>query len=88
MVRWIIDEGFHKTKRQIRESQCKRISQHLRTPQQLNGNDCGVFTIVCADFLSDDLPIIESSYNQTEMDFFRMKIGTDMIRGKLQYPLI
>ena len=38
---------------------------------------CGVFTIVCADFLSDNLPFI---YSQKDMLFWREKIGIDIFR--------
>jgi sentrin-specific protease 1 len=53
-------------------------------PQQLNGSDCGVFTVICADFLSDDLPL---SYSQNDMQFFRRKIAADIVRGSLLYPV-
>ena len=51
-------------------------------PQQSNYVDCGVFTIVCADVLSDNLNL---SYNQTNIPLFRNKIGMSIIRGSLNY---
>ena len=53
-------------------------------PQQQNGFDCGVFATVCADFLSDDLPL---EYSQGNMEEFRQKIGAAIIRGSLNYPI-
>ena len=38
-------------------------------PQQCNGVDCGVFTTMCADFISDDLPL---NYHQSEMSHYRL----------------
>ena len=39
----------------------------------------------CADFISDDLPL---EYRQIHMPYLRQKVGCDMLRGKLSYPLI
>ncbi|KAJ1390833.1 hypothetical protein B484DRAFT_340891, partial [Ochromonadaceae sp. CCMP2298] len=41
-------------------------------PQQVGGWDCGVFTIMCADFLSDNLPLTHSQGNIAD---YRIKIG-------------
>ena len=56
------------------------------TPTQLNGTDYGLFTIMCADYLMDNLPICEESFGQENMEFFRLKIVNDIIRGYLDYP--
>jgi sentrin-specific protease 1 len=59
------------------------VTQEANVPQQgTNGNECGVFTMMCADFLSDNLPM---TYCLDEMDFFRRKIAADILRGKLYY---
>lgn len=52
------------------------------SPRQENGSDCGIFAMLCADFRSDDLPL---DYQQKEINFFREKIATDLVRGKLNY---
>lgn len=54
-------------------------------PQQgKNNTECGVFTIMCADFLSDNLPL---TYTLQQMPFFRKKIAADIIRGSLTYKV-
>jgi len=50
-------------------------------PRQKNGDDCGVFMCMCADFLSEHLPLV---YSQKDMNYFRMKIATDLLRGSFQ----
>ena len=55
-------------------------------PKQYNdGNECGMFTIMCADFLSDGLPL---TYNLSEMPFFRLKVAADILRGELTYNVL
>ena len=52
------------------------------TPQQDNGFDCGVFVVMFADHITDDLPL---AISQTNMPFFRNKICADVLRGTLKY---
>lgn len=58
------------------------INNDGNSPQQTNGVDCGIFTMLCADYRSDNLPL---DYNQEEMVFFRKKIAADLYRGRLDY---
>lgn len=51
-------------------------------PKQDNGYDCGVFTMMYADFLTDNLPL---DFEQKDMPHFRKKIAADILRGSLQY---
>ena len=53
------------------------------TPQQLNGYDCGVFTIMYADFLTENLPL---SFSQKDIALFRERICAALLRGNLDYP--
>ena len=87
MMRWVVDEAKAKKGIAINEAEWKSIAVET-TPQQFNGTDCGVFTIMAADFLSDDLPVNEQTYGQANMPYFRQKIVNDMYRGKLDYPMI
>jgi sentrin-specific protease 1 len=84
---WIRDEALMKNNATLDTSEWKLISRSHEIPQQGNGFDCGTFTIVSADFLSDDLPLNEQSYSQTKMPFFRLKICYDILKGTLSYPL-
>jgi hypothetical protein len=60
------------------------FDREVHVPQQGNGVDCGVFTCICADFTSEDLPL---RYSQDDMLFFREKICADILRGNLTYPV-
>ena len=85
MWQWACDEFKIKKGILLNKSEWKIIS-FRDTPQQNNGTDCGVFTIMCADFVMDDLPICEATYSQADMPFFRQKIVNDIVRGYLDYP--
>ena len=52
------------------------------TPQQNNGTDCGVFTVMFADFITDDLQLV---FSQTDINLFRRKICANVLRGELKY---
>ena len=60
----------------------KFVNRSDEIPKQDNGFDCGVFTIVCADYLLDNLPL---NYSQANMEFWREKIAIDILRGRLRY---
>ena len=59
-----------------------KLIQDKDIPQQTNDFDCGVFSVALADFKSDNLPLV---YSQTDMPYWRTKIGCDIVRGKLRY---
>ena len=46
-------------------------------PKQDNSYDCGVFTLVAADFISQNKPL---SYSQKEMTEYRKKILTEILK--------
>lgn len=52
------------------------------TPQQQNGYDCGVFSILFADFLSENLPLL---FDQKCISSMRVKICASILAGKLWY---
>jgi sentrin-specific protease 1 len=83
LLNYIVDEGKTKYNMTIDKSEWSFISGDNSSPRQTNGCDCGVFSVMCADFLSDDLPL---SYHQSEMNTFRAKICADILRGGLTYP--
>ena len=57
-------------------------SEDLRAtvPQQPNNTDCGVYTLMFADYLSDKLDL---TFSQDAINFFRIKIAADIIRGRI-----
>ncbi len=83
--RWIVDEAKAKKDIILDPSEYKLIANHAHTPQQNNGYDCGVFSTICADYLSDDLPL--TCYSQSDMNMFRVKIGAAILRGSLNYTV-
>ena len=81
LLQWVCHESLIKGQIAISIDDWGLIYKDV--PQQSNGVDCGVFVLVCADFLSDDLPL---DYSQEEMEHYRQKIATDILRGSLLYP--
>jgi sentrin-specific protease 1 len=84
-MQWLCDESSLKRNEILDQTEWK-LTAHPTTPQQKNGYDCGVFSIMAADFLTDDFIIDDLAYKQKNMKFLREKIGVDIIRGTLRYP--
>jgi len=51
-----------------------------RIPRQLNGCDCGVFTLKFADYISEDLPL---TFSQSDMPYFRRKIVLEILNKQV-----
>jgi len=83
---WVIDEAKSKKNLTLNPNDWTLVCRH-DIPQQDNGWDCGVFTVACADFLLDNLPLNENSYSQAKMEFWREKIAVDILNGYLSYTL-
>lgn len=49
-------------------------------PRQQNGNDCGVFSCMFAEFITRNRPII---FSQSHMRYFRQKMVLEIATGKL-----
>ena len=81
LLRWLKYEAEKRNMIDLNESEWTIATDHrLSVPQQSNHIDCGVFTTMCIDFLSDDLPL---QYSQGDMENFRIKIAQDILRGEL-----
>jgi Ulp1 family protease len=83
LLRWVTDEAHRKTIN-VPRSDWSLLPRQNNVPMQSNGYDCGVFVIMCADYISDDLPL---HYQQSEMHFYRRQILASILRGSLNYPL-
>jgi Ulp1 family protease len=85
LLHWLDDEAKHrcKTDKFIR-ADWNLFHEETHVPLQTNGYDCAVFAILCADFLSDNLPL---HYDQSSMPLYRRKIVAAIIRGSLNYPM-
>lgn len=77
--RWLIDLAG--TQRLIFQTE-DFAHHHKTTPQQMNGYDCGIYCMMNADFLSDDL---EPNLEPEEIDDFRMRILIALITHCLKY---
>ena len=84
LLQWVEEESIKK-KEYFDKREWKLIDCEDNPKQDVHSVDCGVFVIACADFLIDDLPINISSYSQDQMQQWRMKIATDILRKKLRY---
>ena len=68
---WLVKEMASKISEVLNISEWRVITHEKCVPQQgSNPNECGLFTVMCADFLSDYLRM---SYSLKDMDFFRRK---------------
>jgi sentrin-specific protease 1 len=67
------------------ESEWETYSNPIElTPQQNNGKDCGVFTIMFADFITDDLPL---RFDQSQIPQLRKRICAAVLQGTIDYSL-
>jgi sentrin-specific protease 1 len=82
MLQWLVDEAREKKGELLDPEQWKLSDREQNVPQQQNGYDCGVFSIMCADYVSDNLPL---SYVQEDMQNNRVKIAAAIRRGHLTY---
>lgn len=57
-----------------------QLSPNIKTPQQRNGSDCGVFTCTAARFILDNKPL---SYSQNDMKTIRRQMVYEIINKKL-----
>jgi sentrin-specific protease 1 len=80
--RYIQDEAAAKH-RQFVLGEWKLVIEQV--PQQMNGNDCGVFTCLFADLVLDDIDV--NNLDQHMMEVFRRKICYAILRRKIPYPL-
>jgi Ulp1 family protease len=53
-------------------------------PNQNNGYDCGVYTMLAADLMSNNLPIAKR-YSPEVINAYRYQIAASLVEKKLQY---
>ena len=81
LQRWVVDEMKHKKGEDIDPEEWRLQPTTSDTPQQKNGSDCGVFTSMCADYLSEDLQL--SDFAQRDIPRLRYRIAHSIINGRL-----
>jgi sentrin-specific protease 1 len=82
LLHWLQDEA-HRKNVHFDPTDWISVPKPNYGPMQDNGYDCGVFSIMCADYTSDNLPL---DYNQSGMKFYRRHILRSILRGSLNYP--
>ena len=81
IMKWIHDRG--ETNGIIVDENDWVLLEHVNNmPQQNNGNDCGVFALLVADFMSDDMDL---TFSQLEIPHFRTLISSAILQGKVCY---
>ena len=75
LCRWIDDER-RKLELEVDDSEPWRMEIFFDGPRQLNGIDCGVFTLAAAEMEMMNLPHL---YDQSMMPWLRLRIGNDII---------
>jgi len=81
---WLTDESRVKYNNEYSIKEWQLIGNEENIPQQNNGYDCGMFTILCADFVSDNI-LFEDSYEQSEILDYRLKVCSRILNGKLTF---
>lgn len=80
---WLVD-GFKHGKLAVDPSNWKpEMEATQNVPQQgNNAYDCGIFAVLFADFLCDDLPLL---FTLEDIPHFRRKMGCDILRGYINH---
>ena len=86
VLHWLVDESIekHNNEYNIDINEWQLFALEAIYPQQSGSFDCGIFTILCADFVSDNIPL-NDSYSQPEIPQYRQKICASILRGELNY---
>lgn len=82
LLNWLGDEHQDKKKTPLPDRHTWRlVPTQQGTPQQENGCDCGVFTCMFANYLSEDL---ELDFSQDDMPHFRDLIAWQVLESKAE----
>jgi len=80
LLQYLKDEHIDKKKRPMEGvDDWKLVICQPDTPQQENGFDCGVFTCMFADFISQDMPL---NFSQEHINECRERIALSIMNGK------
>ncbi len=86
LLKYLEDEAIDKNKERIIADDWLLVPcDVVTTPQQFNSFDCGVFISMFADFILEDIPLI--NFNQSDIPMFREKICLHITKGELSYSL-
>jgi Ulp1 family protease len=84
LLKYLQDEANDKNKSEIIAGEWDLVTCDTpTTPQQFNSYDCGVFVLMFADFIMQNIPLV--NFNQSDIPMFRKKICLHITRGELSY---
>ncbi|GAB4818844.1 hypothetical protein N2152v2_005890 [Parachlorella kessleri] len=75
LAQYVADEYKSKRNQTVDTSTWDRVFPK-NIPQQQNGCDCGVFTLLFADYAGRDAPM---TFTQRDIDYFRVKIVNELL---------
>ena len=82
-MQWLRDESLNKRGLTLNATnEWRLIQKEAHVPQQHNGNDCGVFVIMCTRAIAYDQSL--TTYHQSDMPRYRKMVGRHIIHGSLQ----
>mmetsp|Transcript_37445 Transcript_37445/g.69723 ORF Transcript_37445/g.69723 Transcript_37445/m.69723 type:complete len:183 (+) Transcript_37445:1-549(+) len=85
ILRYLNDDSLDKRKHAIDTDEWTLdATGKAGAPQQQNGYDCGMFSTMYADFITDDLPF---EFSQDDIAGYRRKAVAAILRGELNYPI-
>ena len=82
IMKWLTAGASHHGIDDFSPDEWSFVDMREKVPKQPNSNDCAIYTMMFADYLSDDL---EFTFSADVFNFFREKIAADIIRGRLTY---
>jgi len=82
LLKYLNDESKDKKGQSINIDEWNLVGCNVdTTPQQLNNDDCGVFVIMFADYILDNIPLLHLVQN--DIPYFRQKICLNITEGNL-----
>ena len=79
--RWLIDEMAARHNKKLDPVNWTFVQNNASVPQQDNSIDCGVFAMMYADYIADDLPL---DFEQCNIPAFREKIAAALLRKTIK----
>jgi Ulp1 family protease len=86
LLKWLACELMFRKSEELDIKHWEIIPKEPHMPQQTgNGTECRVFSMMCADFTHDNLPLV---YSLGDVKFFRNKISADILRNAVYHSFL
>ena len=82
LLEYLKQEHMDKKKSEFDTSEFK-LQNVKDIPRQMNGSDCGMFTLKYAEYLSRNASI---TFTQEDMPYFRRRIVYEIVNNKVIHP--